>query len=173
MKVIINESSVVKVLERVWTQDPYFDGDKLKMFGISPKNPSAQMLFQKFIGLEEMTKRAENIMGDFRGKDFNVDNCGTYDIDFKIEHMFTDEGYGGLQYIYINCNVDYGTSTAIIPFYDPNAERKSLSNVMDDEETAWEINSEIVECIESYFDEDLEIRKNTGMSVIAKLITIS
>lgn len=173
MKVIINESSVVKVLERVWAQDPYFDGDKLKMFGISPNNPSAQMLFQKFIGLEEMTKRAENIMGDFRGKDFNVDNCGTYDIDFKIEHMFIDEGYGGLQYIYINCYVDYDNSTAIIPFYDPNAERKSLSNVMDDEETAWEINSEIVECIESYFDEDLEIRKNTGMSVIAKLITIS
>ena len=173
MKVIINESSVVKVLERVWAQDPYFDGDKLKMFGISPNNPSAQMLFQKFIGLEEMTKRAENIMGDFRGKDFNVDNCGTYDIDFKIKHMFIDEGHGGLQYNYIICNVDYGTSTALIPWHDPNAERKSLSNVMDDEETAWEINSEIVECIESYFDEDLEIRKNTGMSVIAKLITIS
>lgn len=173
MKVIINESSVVKVLERVWTQDPYFDGDKLKMFGISPKNPSAQMLFQKFIGLEEMTKRAENIMGDFRGKDFNVDNCGTYDIDFKIEHMFIDEGHGGLQYIYINCYVDYDNSTAIIPFYDPNANRTALSYVMDDEETAWEIRSEIVECIESYFDEDLEIRKNTGMSVIAKLITIS
>lgn len=173
MKVIINESSVVKVLERVWAQDPYFDGDKLKMFGISPNNPSAQMLFQKFIGLEEMTKRAENIMGDFRGKDFNVDNCGTYDIDFKIEHMFIDEGHGGLQYIYINCYVDYDNSTAIIPFYDPNANRTALSYVMDDEETAWEINSEIVECIESYFDEDLEIRKNTGMSVIAKLITIS
>lgn len=173
MKVIINESSVVKVLERVWAQDPYFDGDKLKMFGISPNNPSAQMLFQKFIGLEEMTKRAENIMGDFRGKDFNVDNCGTYDIDFKIEHMFIDEGHGGLQYIYINCYVDYDNSTAIIPFYDPNANRTALSYVMDDEETAWEINSEIVECIESYFDEDLEIRKYTGMSVIAKLITIS
>lgn len=173
MKVIINESSVVKVLERVWAQDPYFDGDKLKMFGISPNNPSAQMLFQKFIGLEEMTKRAENIMGDFRGKDFNVDNCGTYDIDFKIKHMFIDEGHGGLQYIYINCYVDYDNSTAIIPFYDPNANRTALSYVMDDEETAWEINSEIVECIESYFDEDLEIRKNTGMSVIAKLITIS
>jgi len=87
MKVIINESSVVKVLERVWGQDPYFDGDKLKMFGISPKNPSAQMLFQKFIGLEEMTKRAENIMKDLNNKDFNVDNCGTYDIDFKIYLM--------------------------------------------------------------------------------------
>lgn len=171
MKVIINESSVVKVLERVWAQDPHFDGDKLKMFGISPNNPSAQMLFQKFIGLEEMTKRAENIMGDFRGKDFNLDNCGTYDIDFKIEHMFIDEGHAGLQYIYINCYVYYDNSTALIPWYDPNAERKSLSDIMDDEDIAWEINSEIVECIESYFDEDLEIRKYTGMSVIAKLIT--
>ena len=83
--------------------------------------------------------------------------------------MFIDEGHAGLQYFYIICNVDYGTSTALIPWHDPNAERKSLSNVMDDSDFAWEIRSEIIECIEDYFDEDLEFRKKTGMSVIVKL----
>lgn len=169
MKVIINESSVVKVLERLWSKYPYFDNDKLKMFGISANNISAQMLFQKFIGLEEMTKRAENIMGDFTNQELNIDECGTYDIKYRIVNMTIDEGHAGLQYIKIDCNVNYDRSTAIIPFYDPDANRNPLSSVILDKEIAWEVKSEILECIEEFFNDKIEIKKKTGMSVIAQL----
>lgn len=175
MKVIINESSIIKVLERLWSQDPYFDEDKLKMFGISKNNPDVERMFQKFLGVEEMTKRVENIMPEFLNKELYIDGCGTYKIYFKIAHMYIDTGYTDLQHLYLNCDVDVMKSTAIVPFYDPNVKRRPLYDIIyldrHREENAWEVRQEIMDCIEEYFNDEVEIKKKTGMIVTIRLFT--
>lgn len=170
MKIIINENNVINVLKRLWKQDPYFDVDKLKLFGVSKGNPVVQVAFQEHIGLNEMTKRAEKLAKDFKDIEFNSNDCGTYDLYFKVVHMFIEDWHGGIKCLYIVCDVDYDESTARIPFYDQNAPRRPLSEIIEDEEIGWEVKSEIVDCIEEYFNDGYDIVKHLGSGVIIRIL---
>lgn len=169
MKVIINENNLKKILNKVWERNPYFDEIQMKMFGISEGNPFVKVAFQEHIGLKEMTKRAEKLAKDFKDREFNTDNCGTYDLYFKVVHMFIKDWHGGVKCLYIECDVDYDESTARIPFYDPNAPRRPLSEIIENEEDAWEVREEIKECIQDYFDYEYEFIKYLGSGVIIRI----
>lgn len=171
MKVIISENNVRNVLTRLWEKDPYYDTDKLKMFGISGNHQQVQKWFQDFIGEEEMIRRAKEIVPQFVGQEITIQECGTYIINFKINRYFIEEGWGNTKYVYYVCDIDNDKSSAAIPWYDPDAERRPLSQIFEwDSVTEWEIQNEIRECIEEYFAEKTDITKITGMTIVTRTI---
>ena len=146
------------ILLKMWKEEPSIDNNRLSALNIFTYQQIQKVdkLFREYLG-----PNIKPIVDSILSKKEHHISKGGYDFNITIEdyNMPYDD------YLDIFCKVLPGGTVTLFARVDQR--KMNLKDAEDDEEIGWEIKSEIRDCIEDYFYDNLQIRNKTGLKIDA------
>jgi len=146
------------ILLKMWKEEPSIDNSRLSALNIFTYQQFQKVdkLFREYLG-----PKIKTIVDSILSKKEHHISKGGYDFNIAIE----DYNMPHDDYLDIFCKIlPGGTVTLFARVGQPEMD---LKDAEDDEEIGWEIKSEIRDCIEEYFYDNLQIRNKTGLKIDA------